>query len=68
MLDLAPRRITVNNVQPGPTDTDINACALEVLAARSPMKRVAISAEIAGLVAYLARGRSRLYDGSHPSD
>ena len=23
-LDLAPRRITVNNIQPGPTDTDMN--------------------------------------------
>ena len=54
-LDLAPRRITVNNVQPGPTDTDMNATALDFLAARSPLKRVAAPAEIAGAVAYLAR-------------
>ncbi|MET0334318.1 MAG: SDR family NAD(P)-dependent oxidoreductase, partial [Rhizobacter sp.] len=31
-LDLAPRGITVNNIQPGPIDTDINAGSLDVLA------------------------------------
>lgn len=40
-LDLAPRRITVNNVQPGPTDTEMNAGALEYMSERSPIKRVA---------------------------
>lgn len=53
-LDLAPRGITVNTVQPGPTDTDINAGAVDTLAAMSPLKRVAHPDEIAGLVAYLA--------------
>lgn len=53
-LDLAPRGITVNNVQPGPTDTDINAGATEILAGMSPLKRVAEPSEIAGLVSYLA--------------
>ncbi|WP_447952751.1 SDR family NAD(P)-dependent oxidoreductase [Sphingopyxis chilensis] len=48
-LDLAPRGITVNNVQPGPTDTDINAGGIEALSAMSPLKRVAQPAEIAGL-------------------
>lgn len=38
-LDLAPRRITVNNIQPGPTDTDMNAGAIEMLSDRSPLKR-----------------------------
>lgn len=52
-LDLAPRGITVNNVQPGPTDTDINAGSIEVLAGMSPLKRVADPAEIAGLIAYV---------------
>lgn len=52
--DVAPRRITVNNVQPGPTDTDITAGALDMLADRSPLKRVGSPAEIAGAVAYLA--------------
>ncbi|AXB78922.1 SDR family NAD(P)-dependent oxidoreductase [Novosphingobium sp. P6W] len=53
-LDLAPRSITVNNVQPGPTDTDINAGAIDFLADKSPLKRVAKPSEIAGLIAYIA--------------
>jgi len=53
-LDLAPRGITVNNVQPGPIDTDMNAGAIEMLAGKSPMRRVGSPAEIAGLIAYLA--------------
>jgi len=53
-LDLAPRGISVNNVQPGPIDTDMNAGAIEMLAGKSPMRRVGRPAEIAGLVAWLA--------------
>lgn len=53
-LDLASRGITVNNVQPGPVDTDMNAGAIEMLAGKSPMRRVGSPGEIAGLIAYLA--------------
>jgi len=53
-LDLAPRHISVNNIQPGPTDTDMNAGAIEMLSDRSPLKRVANPDEIAGTVSYLA--------------
>jgi len=53
-LDLAARGITVNNVQPGPIDTDMNAGAIEMLAGKSPMRRVGKPGEIAGLIAYLA--------------
>jgi len=63
-LDLAPRRITVNNVQPGPTDTPMNAGAIEALASKSPLKRVADPAEIAGLVSYLASPASAYMTGS----
>ena len=55
--DLGPRGITVNNVQPGPVDTDMNpvdgpnAPAMHGLMALS---RHASGAEIAGMVAYLA--------------
>ncbi|SFB61811.1 3-oxoacyl-[acyl-carrier protein] reductase [Rhizobium sp. NFR07] len=63
-LDLAPRHITVNNVQPGPTDTDMNAGALEYLSGRSPMKRVAHPSEIAELVSYLAGPGSSYMTGS----
>jgi 3-oxoacyl-[acyl-carrier protein] reductase len=56
--DLAPRRITINNVQPGPVDTDLNPAdsdfgrmlIQQVLA----LPRYASGDEIASLVAYLA--------------
>ncbi|MDR6820194.1 3-oxoacyl-[acyl-carrier protein] reductase [Neorhizobium sp. 2083] len=63
-LDLAPRQITVNNVQPGPTNTDMNAGTIEFLSDRSPLKRVADPAEIAELVSYLAGPRSSYMTGS----
>ncbi|WP_342249743.1 SDR family oxidoreductase [Sphingomonas sp. OTU376] len=53
-LDLAPRGISVNNVQPGPTATDMTADALDMLVEKSPMRRVGRPAEIAGLIAWLA--------------
>jgi 3-oxoacyl-[acyl-carrier protein] reductase len=55
--DLGPRGITINNVQPGPTDTDMNPAsgpfadsAREYIA----MKRYARVDEIADFLAYLA--------------
>ncbi|WP_183506974.1 SDR family oxidoreductase [Methylobacterium brachythecii] len=63
-LDLAPRRITVNNIQPGPTGTDITAGFADTLAERSPMKRIADPAEIAGLVSYLARSEAGYMTGA----
>lgn len=63
-LDLAPRRITVNNIQPGPTDTDMNEGALQFLSDKSPLKRVAAPQEIAGVVSYLAGPQSSYMTGS----
>lgn len=63
-LDLAPRSITVNNVQPGPTDTDINAGAIDFLADKSPLKRVAKPSEIAGLIAYIASDEAGYMTGA----
>jgi 3-oxoacyl-[acyl-carrier protein] reductase len=63
-LDLAPRGITVNNVQPGPTDTDMNAGAIDALAGMSPLKRVAQPREIAGLIAYLASDEAGYLTGA----
>ncbi|HEU0203313.1 MAG TPA: SDR family oxidoreductase, partial [Burkholderiaceae bacterium] len=55
--DVGARGITVNNVQPGPTDTDMNPAAGE-FAARArqyiALQRYAQSAEIDDFVAYLA--------------
>jgi 3-oxoacyl-[acyl-carrier protein] reductase len=53
-LDLAPRRITVNNIQPGPIETDITADILDMVVQRSPLQRVGRPEEVAALVAYLA--------------
>ncbi|MCI1030867.1 3-oxoacyl-[acyl-carrier protein] reductase [Raoultella sp. BIGb0149] len=63
-LDLAPRRITVNNVQPGPTETDITADMVERLAASSPLQRIAQPEEIASLVSWLAGSESGYMTGS----
>ncbi len=52
-LDLAPRRITINNIQPGPIQTDITTDFLEALEQRNPLGRVGQPDEIGGLVAYL---------------
>jgi 3-oxoacyl-[acyl-carrier protein] reductase len=53
-LDLAPRGITIANIQPGPIDTDFTASHRDMLAERSPLRRLGTPQEIAGLVAYLA--------------
>ncbi|MDY0748375.1 SDR family oxidoreductase [Paucibacter sp. R3-3] len=55
--DLGPRGITVNNVAPGPVDTDMNPEAGEFGAALHDLmalRRHAKADEIAGMVAYLA--------------
>ena len=55
--DLAPRGITINNVQPGPVDTDMNPAHTEFagkLHELMAVKRHARPEEIAGMVAYLA--------------
>jgi 3-oxoacyl-[acyl-carrier protein] reductase len=54
--DLGPRGITVNNVQPGPTDTDMNPESGEFAAALHGLmaiERHAHPDEIAGMVAYV---------------
>ena len=55
--DLGPRGITVNNVQPGPVDTDMNpenGAFAESLKALMALKRYGHTDEIAGMVSYLA--------------
>ena len=55
--DLGPRGITVNNVAPGPVDTDMNPEAGEfggALHDLMALRRHAKADEIAGMVAYLA--------------
>jgi 3-oxoacyl-[acyl-carrier protein] reductase len=55
--DLGPRGITVNNVQPGPVDTDMNPAEGEfaaMLKGLMALPRYAHADEIAAMVAYLA--------------
>jgi 3-oxoacyl-[acyl-carrier protein] reductase len=55
--DLGPRGITVNNVQPGPVDTDMNPADgdfAETMKGLLALGRYGSGEEIAGLVAYLA--------------
>ena len=73
--DLGPRGITVNNVQPGPTDTDMNPAAGPFAESTRPhiaLQRYARPEEIASFVAYLASpeagyitGASLLADGGY---
>ena len=51
-LDLAPRQITINNIQPGPIETDITADFLDHLIQRNPLQRVGRPEEVAALAAY----------------
>ena len=56
-IDLAPRGITVNNIQPGPTATDMNppdSPHADWLTKAIPLRRLGKDSEIASLVAYLA--------------
>jgi 3-oxoacyl-[acyl-carrier protein] reductase len=63
-LDLAPRRITINNVQPGPIETDITADFLDYVRQRSPLQRVGQPEEVAALVAYLAGSEASYMTGA----
>ncbi len=63
-IDLAPRGITVNNVQPGPTATDMSAAHAEMVKPLVPLGRMGQPEEIAGLVAYLASTQAGFITGS----
>ena len=53
-LDLAPRGITVNNIQPGPILTDMTAGHLEQIQPMIPLNRVGTASDVGALAAYLA--------------
>ncbi len=66
-LDFAPRGITVNNIQPGPTATDMNpadAPYLEHLVGLVPLGRLGTADEIAGMAAYLASDDASFVTGA----
>lgn len=53
-IDLGPRGITVNNIQPGPTATDLTEGSHEMILPLIPLGRLGRPGEVAGLVSYLA--------------
>jgi 3-oxoacyl-[acyl-carrier protein] reductase len=63
-IDLAPRGITVNNVQPGPTATDMAQGHAEMVRPLIPLGRMGAPEEVAGLVAYLAGSGAGFITGS----
>ena len=63
-IDLAPRSITVNNIQPGPTATDMNSARVDLIKPLIPLKRMGDVSEIAGLVAYLASEEAGFITGA----
>jgi 3-oxoacyl-[acyl-carrier protein] reductase len=65
--DLAPRGITVNNVQPGPVNTDMNPASSEFATSQHGLmaiKRHGTPEEIAGMVAYLASPEAAYVTGA----
>jgi 3-oxoacyl-[acyl-carrier protein] reductase len=65
--DLGPRGITVNTVQPGPVETDMNPATgefAETLKGLMAIKRYAQGDEIAGMVAYLASPEAAFVTGA----
>ncbi len=65
--DLGPRGITVNDVQPGPVDTDMNPESgpfADLLKSTMAIQRYARAEEIAALVAYLASPEAAMVTGA----
>ena len=65
--DLGPRGITVNNIQPGPVDTDMNPADgpfAEGLKGLIALHRYGQSDEVAGLVSYLASDEAGYITGA----
>jgi 3-oxoacyl-[acyl-carrier protein] reductase len=64
--DLGPRGITINTIQPGPTETDMNADETQRAMLRPMMAigRMGKDAEVASLVAYLAGPESSFITGA----
>jgi len=63
-LDLAARGIRVNNIQPGPIETDMTAEHIEHIKGMVPLGQVGQPEDIAELVSYLAAPFSRYMTGS----
>jgi 3-oxoacyl-[acyl-carrier protein] reductase len=63
-IDLAPRAITVNNVQPGPIATDMSSAVAELAKTLIPLKRMGDVSEVASFVSYLASEEAGFITGA----
>ena len=63
-IDLAPRAITVNNIQPGPTATDMSSAHADLVRTLIPLGRMGGVSEIAGFVSYLASEEAGFITGA----
>ncbi|MGH2344593.1 MAG: SDR family oxidoreductase, partial [Chloroflexota bacterium] len=69
-VELAPHKITVNNIGPGAIDTDLDAPTINdppkfaTLLGEIPLGRVGQPSEIAGLAVYLASDAAAYVTGS----
>jgi cyclic-di-GMP-binding biofilm dispersal mediator protein len=65
--DLGHKNITVNNIQPGPTDTDMNpkdGPMKDVMQSFMAIKRHVRAEEVAGMVAYLTGAEAGIITGA----
>jgi cyclic-di-GMP-binding biofilm dispersal mediator protein len=65
--DLGHKNITVNNIQPGPTDTDMNpkdGPMKDVMQSFMAIKRHVRAEEVAGMVAYLTGAEAAIITGA----
>lgn len=63
-LDLAPRGIRVNNIQPGPIETDMTVGQIEHIKPMVPLGQVGRPDDVAELVSYLSGAASGYMTGS----